>query len=98
MPSLVERIRPLIVFIEEVGNIINFESELVTVLMGLQDSCSMVVHSALVSMQQYGDIENCWRLPIVAVHESMGLWAENCSIPIGSFSDAVSYCAEDVAM
>ena len=59
LPSLVERIRPLVVFIEEVGNIINFESELVTVLMGLQDSCSMVVHAALVSMQQYGDIENC---------------------------------------
>ena len=97
IPQTVKLVRPLCVFIEQVGNAINFESELMRVLMGLQEECGMVVHCALVSMQQYGDIENCWRLPIVAWHASMGLWGENYSIPIGEFSDSVAYCAEDVA-
>ena len=49
MPSLVERIRPLVVFIEEVGNIINFESELVTVLMGLQVRVGLGSHMMMIS-------------------------------------------------
>ena len=97
IPVVVKALKPMCVFIEEVGNLIQFEDELVTVLLGLQNSCNMVVHSALVSMQQYGDIENSWRLPIVAWHEGLGLWAHNYRIPVGAFSDAVSYCAEDVA-
>ena len=96
IPSVVKMAGPKVVFIEEVGNIVNFEKEVIEVLLGLQD-CGYVVHAALVSMQQYGDIEHCWRLPIVAMHESLGHWAKAYRIPIGEFSDSVSYCAEDVA-
>jgi len=46
-------------------------------------------------MQQCGDIENCWRIVVAALHSSLGLWANNCSIPIGEVSDTVSHCAED---
>ena len=70
------------------GNIVNFEKEVIDVLMGLQHE-GYVVHAALVSMQQYGDIENCWRLPVVAFHESLGQWAQAYRIPVGEFSDAV---------
>ena len=65
-------------------------------LLGLQD-CGYVVHAALVSMQQYGDIEHCWRLPIVALHKSLGHWAKPYRIPVGEFSDSVSHYAKDVA-
>ena len=97
LPDIVKAARPLVVLIEEVGNLINFPEELVSVLMRLQDDCNMRVHMALVSMQQYGDIENSWRVVIVGIHESLGLWAVNFQIPVGSFSDAVSYTAQDVA-
>ena len=33
----------------------------------------------------------------MAIHKSLGLWAQNYRVPIGEFSDSVSYCAEDVA-
>ena len=97
LPEIVKASRPLIVFIEEVGNLINFPEELISVLLRLQDECVMRVHVALVSMQQYGDIEHSWRIVIVALHESLGLWASNFQIPMGSFSDSVSYTAQDVA-
>ena len=81
IPKIVLRVRPLVVFVEEVGNIINFEDELLKVLLGLQNDCDMVVHAAIVSMQQYGDIENCWRFPIVAFHKCLGHFAQNYRIP-----------------
>ena len=96
IPFFVRMTCPRVVFIEQVGNIVNFETEVIAVLMGLQHE-GYVVHAALVSMQQYGDIENCWRLPVVAIHESLGQWAKAYRIPVGEFSDSVSYCAEDVA-
>ena len=96
IPFFVKMACPKVVFIEQVGNIVNFEKEVIDVLMGLQHE-GYVVHAALVSMQQYGDIENCWRLPVVAFHESLGQWAQAYRIPVGEFSDSVSYCAEDVA-
>ena len=96
-PELVMKIRPYVVFIEEVATAINFDEDLIGVLMGLQE-CNMAVHACVTSMQQYGDLENSWRLVIVGIHESLGLWAKNFVIPVGNFSDSVSYCAEDVAL
>ena len=48
---MVKMAGPKVVFIEEVGNIVNFEKEVIEVLLGLQD-CAYVVHAALVSMQR----------------------------------------------
>jgi site-specific DNA-cytosine methylase len=97
IPITVQKLSPRIVFIEMVGNVISFPDEVVDVLMGLQDVNNMAVHAAVVTMQQYGDIENCSRLVIVGIDKALGTWAESYRIPMGEFSDAVSYCAEDVA-
>lgn len=97
IPQRVKLARPKCVFIENVWNIINFEEEVIGVIMGLQNECDMHVHVAIVTMQQYGDIENCYRFVIVAFHKSLGEWAVNYRIPVGSFSESVSFCAEDVA-
>ena len=97
IPMRVAKAKPLVVLIEEVGNIIHFPNELQAVMVGLQDDCDMTIHAALVSMQQYGDIEHCWRVMIVAISNSLGEWAKNFRIPLGSFSHSVSYCAADVA-
>ena len=97
IPTLIKKIRPMVVLVEEVGNLIWFEVEVVTVLLAIQDECGYVVHAGLVSMAQYGDVENSWRVPIVAWHDSLSLWARNYRIPVGDFIDAVSYTAADVA-
>ena len=73
VPFFVKMACPKVVFIEQVGNIVNFEKEVIDVLMGLQHE-GYVVHAALVSMQQYGDIENCWRLPVVAMWHFTSHW------------------------
>lgn len=98
VPTYVKKLNPAAVLIEEVGNLINFEDELMKVLWGLQNDCGMAVHASLVSMQQYGDIEHKWRIPIVGLsHAWLGHWAVAYRMPMGQFSDAVSYCGEDIA-
>ena len=96
-PLYVQRLKPLVVLIEEVANAALFEAEFITVMIGLQD-VGYVVHSAIVSMQQYGDMEHEWRLVIVAIHKSLKETASEYVIPFGYFSDEVAYCAADIAL
>lgn len=97
IPYIVQRMKPMSLFIENVGNMINFEEELVKVLLGLEQDCDMIVHAAIVSMQQYGDMENSWRIVIVAFNKIVGAPAFAYKIPMGDYSDSVSFVAADVA-
>mgnify|MGYP002630094516 CR=1 FL=1 len=96
IPSMVSKIKPKVVFIEQVANLVNFLDEFTALLHGLHN-LNMAVHAAVVRMTQYGDLENCWRLVIVAISEDLGHFADAYRIPLGDFSDDVAYTAECVA-
>jgi len=96
IPKMVKKIKPKVVFIEEVANLVNFVEVFSSLLHGLHE-CNMAVHAAVVRMTQYGDLENCWRLVIVAISSELGHFADAYRIPLGDFSDDVAYTAECVA-
>ena len=96
IPQMVKLVKPKVVFIEEVANLVNFVEVFTALLHGLHQ-CDMAVHAAVVKMTQYGDIENCWRLVIVAISSELGSFANDYKIPMGEFSDDVAYAAEHVA-
>ena len=96
IPKMVKKIKPKVVFIEEVANLVNFVEVFSSLLHGLHE-CNMAVHAAVVRMTQYGDLENCWRLVIVAISSELGHFADAYRIPLGEFSDDVAYTAECVA-
>ena len=95
VPTIVQHIQPLVILLEEVANIINFEKEVVQVMLGLQDDCGLVVHSGILSMQEW-DIEHCDRLIILGISESLGALAKCYQFQSGEFSDSVAYTAGDV--
>ena len=96
IPKMVASVSPKMVFIEQVANLVNFVDVFENLLKGLH-GCGMAVHAAVVRMTDYGDIENCWRLVVVAISSELGSFADNYKIPIGEFSDEVAYTAEHVA-
>jgi site-specific DNA-cytosine methylase len=96
IPEIISEVKPLVVFIEQVANLVNFLEDLEHLLLGI--TCQQyVVHAAIVSMAGYGDMENCWRLVIVAIHESLGEFAQDFRIPTGEFSDDVAYSSSSAA-
>ena len=99
VPEIVARVKPRVVLCEEVANclLVNDADEVVMVLKGLL-KLGYVVHANVLSAQQFGDIINKWRLIIIAISEDLGVAATSFRIPTGSFSDSVSYCAEDVVL
>ena len=74
----------------------NFVEVFENLLKGLHE-CEMAVQAAVVRMSDYGNIENCWRLVVVAISNALGSFADDYKIPIGEFSDEVAYTAEHVA-
>lgn len=58
IPEIIKAVNPLVVFIEQVANMVNFEEDCLELFTGLHQ-LDMTVHAAVVSMSQYGDIENC---------------------------------------
>jgi hypothetical protein len=75
---------------------VNFVEVFENLLKGLHE-CEMAVQAAVVRMSDYGNIENCWRLVVVAISNALGSFADDYKIPIGEFSDEVAYTAEHVA-
>lgn len=95
--EVIVKIKPLVVVLEMVGNClwVNEGTEVKTVLQQLQDN-GYINHSALVTMQQYGDIINKRRFVNVAISSELGEYAKAYRIPLGCYSDAVSFTARDI--
>lgn len=90
-------LRPLIVEYEMVAHAVNVHNgrEVWHVLKTLQTT-GYIVRAALVEMKAYGDLVNKERLMIVGCSTDLGVHALEYKIPVGDFSDAVSYCARDI--
>lgn len=95
LPAMVRKLKPLVVFIEEVANLATFVDDLYELLVALHEQ-DLTVHAAVVSMAQYGDLENSWRLVIVAISSKLGRLAADFTIPLGDFSEDVAYCSAHV--
>ena len=91
------QLRPLIVEYEMVANALKvYDGAEVIFVASTYKKAAYLVLAAKVTMQQYGAIVNKHWFIMVAVHQCMGEHATKYRIPMGDFSDAVSYCARDI--
>ena len=90
-------LQPLIVEYEMVANALEVhDAAEVMFVAGAYKKAEYRVLAVKVTMQQYGDIVNKNRLMMVATHPCLKEHGEQYRLPIGDFSDAVSYCARDI--
>ena len=93
----ISQLMPLIVEIEMVANALAIhDGKEVAFVMEKLHGLKYHVHAAIVKMQSYGDIIGKERLVVVGCHECLGEHGRNHRIPIGDYSDVVSFCARDV--